>query len=630
MTTHETFNIAAALAEMAARAPYQPGVVFPAGRDRKGRAKTVQLNFRQLNDECDRYAHGLTALGIRAGDRVLLLLRPGVELIAVVFALIKMGAIPVLIDPGMGRRAFLRCVADARPRALIGLPVAHLLRSVVRGPFRTVEHTVVAVDGMPFSVIAGLLAETTLDAVRAHRPGPFPVAPTTVESEAAIAFTSGSTGIPKGVVFHQGIFKAQIALLRDAIGIKPGEVDLALLYIFALFNPALGVTTIIPDMDPTKSAEVNPAYVVEAIQTYGVTNAFGSPTIWKRVAPYCRARSIRLPSLKRVLMAGAPVPPDLIDAMARDILAEGADVYTPFGATEAMPLTTMSGRQILSETATLTETGKGMCVGTPLPGLTVRIIGITDEPIALWEDVELVPAGQIGEIVVKGPVVTRLYLNRPEKTAAAKIREGEQIWHRMGDLGYFDAEGRLWFCGRKAHRVTTPTGTLYPVQCETIFNRHPAVARTALVGIGPRGRQEPVLVVELLPGKLTNGVLDQQRLAMELLGLGAEHAHTRVIKHVVVYPGVFPTDVRHNAKIQREKLAVWVAQQTQVGREFAAKRPLAEPTTDTLEDSDVTYTGPVPKRRRIGDLLSVLGVLTGVAVSAWLVIKRLRGKATDQ
>jgi olefin beta-lactone synthetase len=618
MTETETFNIAAALTDMAERAPYQPGVIFPAGRDPKGRAKTVQLNFQQLNAACDSYAHGLTALGIHPGERVLLLLRPGVELIAVVFALLKMGAVPVLIDPGMGTQAFLQCVMETDPSAVIGLPAAHFLRRLIRRPFRSVKHTVVATEHSRLNGVMRALADTTLDDVRSAAPTPFPIAPTTTESEAAIAFTSGSTGVPKGVIYHQGAFKAQIALLRDVIGIRPGEVDLALLYIFALFNPALGVTTIIPDMDPTKSAEVNPAYVVEAIQTYGVTNAFGSPTIWKRVAPYCQAHGLRLPSLKRVLMAGAPTPPDLIERMIEDILSEDADVNTPFGATEAMPLTTMSGREILAETAALTQAGKGMCVGRPITGLTVRIIEITDGPIADWDADRVLPRGEIGEIVVKGPVVTRAYVNRPDANTAAKIKEGTQIWHRMGDLGYLDERGRIWFCGRKAHRVTTPEGPHYPVLCEIIFNRHPDVARTALVGVGPDGQQEPVLVVEPEPGKLPRDVLTQQRMTMELLALGAEHAHTRPIQTVLFYPDVFPTDVRHNAKIQREKLAVWAVQQTRNGRS------LADP--EVYRDTGVTYTGRTRQTPRVGDLLGAIGIATGLLVSAWLLIKRLRGR----
>ena len=243
--TDERYNVTQALAEIAARAPYRPGIIFPAGRTKRGRAKFTQYSFEQLNAEVDRYAHGLHARGIRQGDRVLLMVRPGVELIAVVFALVRMGAVPVLIDPGMGRRAFLQCVAETEPVALIGVPLAHLLRRLFPRPFRGVQHTVV-VDG------PRLLAETTLDEVRADTREPFPVAPTTLESEAAVTFTSGSTGIPKGVVYQHGMFRAQIALLRDELRIEEGEVDLALLYIFALFNPALGVTTVIPDMDPTK------------------------------------------------------------------------------------------------------------------------------------------------------------------------------------------------------------------------------------------------------------------------------------------------------------------------------------------------------------------------------------------
>ncbi len=476
----DRYNIAKALADMATSTPYQPGVVFPAGREPNGRGKTTQISFLQLNSECDRYAHGLSELGISMNDHVLLLLHPTAELIAVVFALCKIGAVPVLIDPGMGRKAFLQCVSEVEANAFIGIPSAHLLRRLMPKAFHTVKHSIIS--GGP-----GFLADITLKNVRSENSAVFPIAPTTTDSKAAIAFTSGSTGVPKGVVYQHGMFQAQIRLLRDAIGIEAGEVDLALLYVFALFNPALGVTTIFPDMDPTKSAEINPAYVVESIQVHGVTNAFGSPTIWKRVAPYCAENDIRLPTLKRVIMAGAPVPPDLISTMYNQVLAPGAKVITPYGATEAMPLTLIDGHEILENTAALTENGKGMCVGKPLPGITLKVIKANDEAIPVWDNnLELNP-GDIGEIVVKGPMVTQTYLNRPRQTALAKITEGDAVWHRMGDVGYFDNQGRLWFCGRKKHRVFTEQGILYPVQCETIFNRHPDVFRSAVVGVGNTG-----------------------------------------------------------------------------------------------------------------------------------------------
>ncbi|MCU0520435.1 MAG: fatty acid CoA ligase family protein [Anaerolineae bacterium] len=611
----DTYNIAAALADMAARAPYRPGVIFPAGRDHQGRAITTQFSFRQLNELCDGYAHGLADLGIRKGDRALMLVRPGVDLIAVVFALVKMGAVPTLVDPGMGLRAFLQCVSETEPRALIGQPVAHLLRRAAPRPFATVQHAIMVGGNRALSRV---LVEAHLDDLNSTQRGPFATVPTASHDEAVIAFTSGSTGIPKGVVYQHGMFRAQVELLRDVIGIQPGEVDLALLYIFALFNPALGVTTIIPDMDPTKSAEVNPAYIVEAIQTHGVTNAFGSPTIWKRVAPYCLERGIRLPSIKRLLMAGAPVPPELIRTMVTDILSGDADILTPFGATEAMPLTTISGREIIAETAELTEAGKGMCVGVALPGVSIQVIGISDEPISEWRTDLALPAGAIGEIVVKGPMVTLTYLNRPDKTALAKISEGGAIWHRMGDLGYFDDRGRLWFCGRKAHRVQTKVGTLYPVMVETIFNRHSNVARTALVGVGTGNDQEPVLVVEPLPGKAPADVLAQQRFTMELLSLGAEYAHTRAIERVLFYPGTFPTDVRHNAKIQREKLAGWAATQL---RRHGATAGIAALQTST--DGILQAPGEPPRAPRA---LGLLGLLAGVGLALYWLIARPRSR----
>jgi acyl-CoA synthetase (AMP-forming)/AMP-acid ligase II len=603
MMNEEAYNIAQTLSETAARAPFRPGVIFPAGRDTQGRAKFIQLSFQQLEAACNRYAYGLADYGVQRGDRTLLMVRPGVELIAVVFALLKIGAVPVLIDPGMGRKAFLQCVTETEPTTFIGIPAAHVLRTLFPGSFKTVQRSLIV--GQPY-VAHKLWTCPSLDEICAQGEAPFPIAPTTTESEAAVAFTSGSTGIPKGVIYHQGMFRALVALLRDEIGIAEGEVDLPGLYIFALFNPALGVTTVFPDMDPTKPAEVNPAHLVETIQTFGVTNSFGSPTIWKRVARYCLDNDIKLPSLKRILMAGAPVPPALIRDFTH--ILEDGDVYTPFGATEAMPLTMMTGREILAKTAALSEAGAGMCVGRPTRGNTLEVIPITDDPIPAWDENLPLSQGEIGEIVVKGPVVTRQYLNRPRQTAEAKIYEkinltslgigqetspnqesmgqepfspkalerGEServdVWHRMGDLGYFDEQGRLWFCGRKSHRVETREGLLLPVPCEAIFNQHPDVLRTALVGVGPQGAQHPVLIVEPREGKRPTSDSAREAFVRDLLALGhqygeqmasAENTAERIrdIQDVLFYPGSFPVDVRHNAKIQRRKLAVWASRQ---------------------------------------------------------------------
>ncbi len=543
-------NIVHTLPAMAAQAPFRPAIILPAGCEKGGLARYTQLSYAQLNALVDQYAHGLHDYGVHQGQRVLLMVRPGVELISVAFALLKIGATPVIIDPGMKLRAFLQCVREAGPTAFIGIPLAHALRVAFPGPFKSLTHLVTV--GRRWFWGGPTLAE-----LRSARREPFPIAAVTPESEAAVAFTSGGTGVPKGVVYRQGMFAAQIELLRREFKVEPGEVDLPGLYIFSLFNPALGATTVFPEMDPTKPAQVDPAKLVAAIQTHGVTYSFGSPIIWRRVTDYCLAHELTLPSLRRILMAGAPAPPALVRDLKR-VVTRG-EIYTPYGATEALPLTMMSGTEILAETAALSEQGQGLCVGGPIRGVTLKVIRISDAPIPTWDAALELPPGAVGEVVVQGAVVTREYLNRPEKTALAKISDGAGFWHRMGDLGYFDAAGRLWFCGRKDHRVETAAGLVLPDPCEAVFNRYPDVFRTAVVGVGKRPAQRPVLVVEPRANRFPRTAAACARFAHALLELGAQYLATQAIRDVLFYPRGFPVDVRHNAKIDRLKLAAWAA-----------------------------------------------------------------------
>jgi acyl-CoA synthetase (AMP-forming)/AMP-acid ligase II len=287
--------------------------------------------------------------------------------------------------------------------------------------------------------------------------------------------------------------------------------------------------------------------------------SLGSPLIWKILSDYCLEHDINLPSLKHIFMFGAAVPPEVVKRFC-DVMQDGK-IYTPYGATEALPLTLIDEAEIAEETGRLTETGAGVCVGRPIGGTEIRIIQISENAISTWNDSLPLPPGEIGEIVVKGSIVTRAYLNRPQQTALAKIQDANgQLWHRMGDLGYLDEQGRLWVCGRKSHRVETEHGMLLPIQCEAIFNAHPEVARTALVGVGNKGAQKPVLVVEAKPGKEPASSQAKQRFRDKLLTLGAQFEHTRHIEIILFHPA-FPLDVRHNTKIQRHELAAWAAKQ---------------------------------------------------------------------
>ena len=547
-------NVARFLPAMAARQPDHLALRIPRGRLGDGSIRYLDLTFAQLDRETDAWAHRLAQAGIARGTRVLLLVRPGLSLIALCFALFKTGAVPVVIDPGMGLRVFLRCVARTRPEAMIAIPQGIWLARIFRRTFAATRIRLRVRAHEPL----------TLGENAAGTSEPFPVAPTRADELAAVLFTSGSTGAPKGVCYEHGMFEAQVRLIREAYGIEPGEVDLPMLPVFALFNPALGMTTVVPEMNPSRPATVDPAKIVQAIRQCGVTNSFGSPVLWRRIGDHCLQNNITLPGLRRILSAGAPVPPALM-ADFRKIAPDGA-MHSPYGATEALPVSTISDREVLEFAAALTARGHGTCVGRPVPGVEVRIIPITDGPIAsIYRTPSLAP-GQIGEILVRGGAVTRAYDLLPEATAAAKIPDDESVWHRMGDTGYLDTDGRLWFCGRKAERVECASGTFFTDRCEPVFNQHPRVARTALIRLSERDRPQPALVVEPRAGHWPRHARERLAFVAELRALGAACETTREIRYFFFHRR-FPVDVRHNAKIHRLTLA----------RRFAKQRPIEVP-----------------------------------------------------
>ena len=306
------------------------------------------------------------------------------------------------------------------------------------------------------------------------------------------------------MLYRHGNFDRQVTEIRDAYAIAPGEVDLAAFPLFGLFNCAMGVTTVVPDMDASRPARVDPRNIVEAVRDWNVTQSFGSPAIWNRVGQYCQQHNVELPSLRRVLSAGAPVPPHVLARMKGCIAVEG-EVHTPYGATEALPVASISAGEVLAETRAAWAAGAGTCVGRKFPGIEWKVIEIVDGPIASLADAVELRTAQIGELVVSGPVVTSEYVTRTEWNRLAKIADDGRIWHRMGDVGYLDDRGRFWFCGRMTHRVETPDGPLYTIPCEAIFNQHADVFRSALVGIGPKGQQRPAIVVETWPERRRAG-----------------------------------------------------------------------------------------------------------------------------
>lgn len=555
MSERSTCNIAAALPRVAAAQPHALAIVYPDGRDGRGKVRYTHYTYAQLDHDSDLLAAGLDAAGVGRGVRAALMVKPSLEFFALTFAIFKAGAVPVLVDPGLGAKNVKDCLAQAQPEAFIGVPVAHAARVVLGWGKGTVKTHVTA---GPRWFWGGHDLEGLRDLGRQRLADGWTMADTAADDIAAILFTSGSTGPPKGAVYTHGTFTAQVECIRRTYDIRPGEIDLPTFPLFALFDPALGMTTIVPDMDFTKPREADPRKLIEAIEDFGVTNMFGSPALLDTLSRHGEAHGVRLSSVKRVISAGAPVHESII-ARLLGMLDDDARLHTPYGATESLPVASIDSETLLGETWALTNAGHGVCVGAPVPEAEVRIIGISDDPIPRWSDDLVVPDGEVGEIVVKSPMVTRAYMNRPDHTALAKIHDGDgedaPVRHRMGDLGYFDAQGRIWFCGRKSHRVQTADGTLFTVPCEVVFNAHAQVFRTALVGVGEPGAQRPVLVVECEAGVPASA---HAALRTELLALGAQHDHTNGIQDVLFHPA-FPVDIRHNAKINRPQLAVWAA-----------------------------------------------------------------------
>jgi acyl-CoA synthetase (AMP-forming)/AMP-acid ligase II len=548
----EIVNVARRMSEVAARRPEAVAVVEQLGRDASGKHRYRTVNYREMDDDSSRIAAGLAAMGVRPGTRLALLVRPGIDFITLVFALIKAGTVIVLIDPGMGRRSLIRCLSEAEPEGFVAIPIVHAVRTFLRARFPKARYNITV--GRRW-----FWGGPTLDDLRRTPATEFEPVATRRDDPAAIIFTSGSTGPPKGVLYTHGVFDAQVEEIRDFYGIREGEVDLACFPLFGLFNGAMGVTAVIPDMDPTRPARVDPRNILDAVRDWSITQSFGSPALWNRVGQYCEEHRAELPTLRRVLSSGAPVSAEVLRRMKASIHPDG-DMHTPYGATESLPVASIAASEVLGETAAKTREGAGVCVGRRFSRVEWKVIRIVDGPISTLADAVELPLGEIGELIVTGPAVTRQYVGRPEANALAKIADGPRIWHRIGDVGYLDDRGRFWFCGRIAHRVLAASGPMYTIPCEAVFNQHPSIARSALVGVGPRGQQRPVIVLEPLPGQFPKTAEARARLLEEVRRLGQANPLTAAIEDFLLHRA-FPVDIRHNAKISRERLALWAAGQ---------------------------------------------------------------------
>ncbi|WP_280352546.1 fatty acid CoA ligase family protein [Nocardia abscessus] len=531
--------------------PHRVAVRYAHGVGPDGLPAYRHLTYRELDLWSKTIAGRLSAAGVGTGTRTIVLVLPSPELYAIMFALLEIGAVPVVIDPGMGVRKMLRCLRAVDAEAFIGIPQAHALRVLFRRSFRTVR-TAVTVGRRWFWRGESLRAWGRTPTV----PVP-PGSAATDDDLLLIAFTTGSTGPAKAVQMTYGNLAAMVDQVHMARGEVAPEASLITLPLVGVLDLLLGSRCVLPPLIPSKVGATDPAHVVDAIQNFGVRTMFASPAVLIPLLEYLRAHPVTLSSLDSIYSGGAPVP-DWCIAGLREVLHEDAEVFAGYGSTEALPMSTIESRELLDGLVERAQHGEGTCVGRPAYQVQARIVAITDEPIptmARAEELadELETTRGIGELVVTGPNVSTGYYWPEQANALGKIIDGDRIWHRTGDLAWIDEQGRIWFCGRKSQRVVTAHGPMFTVQVEQVFNTVAGVARTALVGIGPRGAQRPVLCVEVKPGA------DPDFVEPALRACGAQFDLTRTIADFLVHPS-FPVDIRHNAKIGRERLAVWAAE----------------------------------------------------------------------
>jgi acyl-CoA synthetase (AMP-forming)/AMP-acid ligase II len=551
----ENYNIARALPLWAQETPNKVAVCAPKKRQ-SGQFHYESLSFKILNSRSLFYAHAFKDRGLKAGDKVLMFVKPSVDFSALTFSLFRLGLVPIFIDPGMGRKNLLRAVEHIKPDALVAEPIVHLIALIYPRAFKSIKisYTMGSFAPGKLESIASLrLAwkrqkESKLTEIMYH---------CEKETMAAILFTSGGTGIPKAVHYNHGIFNAQVSRLQELFQLGPDDIDLPGFPLFSLFTITMGMKSAIPAMNPSKPALANPKYLVQNIRDHGATFVAGSPAIWQNMVEYCLAEEITLPTVKYLVMFGAPVPNKLHRDFQK-VLTHG-DTFTPYGATECLPVANISGSQVLTLHDKLNQEqrdrGVSTCVGYPVAHTEVRIAPISERPIASADQVSWQNTGEMGEVCVYSETVTPEYIGMKKKTDLAKIKDPRGgLWHRMGDLGHLDQEGRLWFCGRLTHRLHINGKTLPCIPQESIYNDIPTIKRSAFVGPIIEGITHPTLIIQ------PNGNLssrERHELTDYILALDKRNAN--LLKQVIFIKKM-PLDVRHNIKIDRIKLKQEVEQ----------------------------------------------------------------------
>jgi len=548
-TIIEQTNISRHITDFSQTAPYKKAVICLSGRDDNRKMAYSHLTFRQLNQQSDDIARGLQRSGVVRGTKTALQMTPGIQWFAVTYALLKIGAVPVLIQPSLGFRHIAQCIKAVEPEALITSPQFSMIQMMYPKYYQSV-HLQINTGRNWFKKGLSLLD------LQQNEPGPFQIADIRDQDHGMIVFsTSNEVDVPKPIILTHKMLNATMSLMESVLNLCSESLLLSTFPFFMILSPALGLRQIIPSLNSIQSPKIDPRMIIESIWDHGITHLLMTPTQLMVLENFLRDAGIFLHSIQRILSWGEAYPAEELQKF-HYFVNNSSQVFPVYGIAEAPLVTTLGSHEIVSETQIKTERGFGLCQGKIITDMDMKIIEVSDRPIDNWSDDLMIEGSNIGELVVKGEAVSNKYANSVKADALTKIPDGKNMWHRTGDVGWIDSNGYFWFCGRKKDRIIiSEDETLYTIPCEAVFMRHQRVHRCIIVGVGPVPYQTPVLIIELAPGDSGKYI---STLTHELMDLAQAYPHTGNIKNIL-FRKRFPVHPIFHQKINRKQLTVWAA-----------------------------------------------------------------------
>lgn len=538
--------VASALRWQAERHPGQPSIHFPASKLPPG-ATSAHLSHLEFEELTEAYARGFLELGIRKGTRAALIAQPGLDFLALFHALTKIGAVAVLVDQTLPGKTIRACLDLAEPEAFIGPAISNVRRIFwrwARNSCRLAINTGPAVPGVGMGI-----AELHLKGLQSRLRLPPLSKP---EDDAAIVFTSGESGEPKGVIYQHLVLAEQARVFREAFGIAKGETNLTTVAPLALLDPALDAISVVPPFGAGKPNAKQIAELVEALNGFRINNLITSPGVLNCLGDWMEQSQLKLLFLRRIICCGGMLSVHTIRQL-ENVLHQDSEIHMTYGSVECFPVTSITNLEFDSAMEDLMETGEGICVGRPLGMNRVKVVGATPNRIESLSETAQLPPGMIGEVLVNASTFANRYLAAVDDDSHCITDDEGGTWFRTGDAGSIDGSGRLWYCGRISQGIRTRQEVLYPQQAEALFDQHPDLKRSALVGVGMPGRQIPVLCVEL--NKKLRPV-DVERVHFDLLQLAQAFGLSKSIRTVLFHPGL-PVNEFPVPRIERRALERW-------------------------------------------------------------------------